>query len=69
MFAAMILVSLIAIFVVLAAGGSGVDMTQGAWPVVMLLPAVGLPAGFLLFIALIVTTVISRSRAAKDAGN
>ena len=69
MFASTIGLSLIAIFVILAAGGAGVNMAEGAWPVVMLLPVIGLPLGILFMIALVVTTATSRSRAAKDAGN
>jgi hypothetical protein len=38
------------------------------WPVVALLPAIAIPLGFLLFIALIVVTFVQRSRAAKVAG-
>jgi len=69
MFASTIGLSLIAIFVILAAGGAGVNLAEGAWPVVMLLPMIGLPLGFILVIALVVSTSVSRSRAAKDDGN
>lgn len=69
MFASAILVSLIAIFAILAAGGAGVNLAEGVWPAVMLLPAIGLPFGFLLFIVLIVMTVVAKGRAARDAGH
>ena len=38
------------------------------WAVAALLPAIAIPLGFLLFIALIVVTYVQRSRTAKGAG-
>jgi hypothetical protein len=38
------------------------------WRVAALLPAIAIPLGFLLFIALIAVTIVQRSRAAKGAG-
>ena len=38
------------------------------WTTVALLPAIAIPLGFVLFIALIIVTVVQRSRAAKVAG-
>jgi hypothetical protein len=38
------------------------------WSVVAFLPEIAIPLGFLLFIALIAVTFVTRSRAAKDAG-
>ena len=40
----------------------------GLWPVVEFLPLPAIALGFLLFIALIAVTFVTRSRAAKDAG-
>jgi hypothetical protein len=41
----------------------------GIWPVVTMLPLIGLPIGFVLIIVLLATSIVRRGRAAKDAGN
>jgi hypothetical protein len=38
------------------------------WSTVALLPALAIPLGFLIFIALIILTFVQRSRVAKDDG-
>ncbi len=38
------------------------------WSIVAFLPEIAIPLGFVLFIVLIAITFVSRSRAAKDAG-
>ncbi len=43
--------------------------STGVWPIVIVLPAIGLPIGLILMIALIIVTGIRRGREAKDAGN
>lgn len=69
MIASSIGLSLIAIVVNLIITGLSVDKDSGVWPVIVILPTIGLPIGFILIIVLLVLSMISRSRAAKDAGN
>jgi CDP-diglyceride synthetase len=69
MVASSIGLSLIAIFAVLIASLAGADTSEGAWPTVVLLPLIGFPIGFVLIFALLITNIIKRGRAAKDAGN
>lgn len=67
MFAAVILLSLVAIILTLVAGAIGADPTSGIWPVILILPLPGLSVAVLLLIALLVVTAVRRSRAARDA--
>jgi len=67
MFAAVILLSLVAIILTLVAGATGADPTSGIWPVILILPLPGLSIAVLLLIALLVVTAVRRSRAARDA--
>jgi hypothetical protein len=70
MLAAAIGLSVLAIIAIIAGTGLGVkDFDEGIWPAVLVLPSIGLPIGFLLFIALIVMSVVKKSRAARDASN
>jgi len=68
MIASSIGLSIIAIFVNLGASFLGVDKTAGIWNMITLLPTVGLPIGFILIFVLLIMNVISRGRAARDAG-
>jgi len=72
MVAGVIVLSLVS-FVALIAGTSvGLqrdDFAVGVWPVVTILPLIGLPIGFVLIIVLLVVSAVRRGRAAKDAGN
>ncbi len=43
------------------------DFGAGAWPVVLVLPVIGLPLGVILIITLIIVSGIRRGRAARDA--
>jgi uncharacterized membrane protein len=57
--------ALIAIFI---AAGAGVDRASGVWPVVFILPAIGLPIALVLAVVLIVVMGTRRRRiAAGDA--
>jgi len=68
MVASTIGLSLIAFFTVILATAAGVrDFTEGIWPVVIVLPMVGLPIGFVLIIVVLAMTFVRRSRDAKDA--
>lgn len=72
MVAAVIVVSLacfVALIIATAAGLERDDFAAGIWPIVTILPLIGLPIGFVLIIALLVVSAVRRGRAAKDAGN
>jgi len=70
MVASAIGLSIIAIIAVIAGTGFGVkDFDEGIWPVLIVLPSIGLPIGVLLLIALVIVIAVRKSRAAKDAGN
>jgi ABC-type multidrug transport system permease subunit len=63
---ALTIAALIAIFI---AAGTGVDRGSGVWPVVFILPAIGLPIALVLAVVLIVVMGTRRRRiAAGDAG-
>ncbi|PZU37769.1 MAG: multidrug ABC transporter ATPase [Microbacterium sp.] len=57
-----------AIMIGTAAGMTADDFGSGIWPMVALLPSIGLPLAFVLIIALLVITWIRRSRANKAQG-
>jgi ATP/ADP translocase len=70
MLASSIGLSIIGILALLIGTAAGVnDLQSGFWPVLAVLPPIGLTIGFLLFIALIVMSAIRKSRAARDANN
>jgi uncharacterized membrane protein len=69
MIASAIGLSLVAIFAVLIAGGASVDLGEGLWPTIRLVPLVGFPIGFILIFALLITSLVRRGNATKDAGN
>ena len=72
MVAAVILVSLASFVALIAATGAGLgreEFATGFWPIVTIMPLIGLPIGFVLIIALLVVSAVRRGRAAKDAGN
>ena len=59
--------SLLSIIATLIGAGVGADRSVGIWPLVTILPTVGLPIGFVLIIFLLIMSAIRRSRAARDA--
>ena len=68
MVASSIGLSLLAFLAVIIATAAGVtDFSAGVWPVAIVLPAIGLPLGLLLVIALLVISGVRRGREAKDA--
>lgn len=67
MFAAVIVLSLLAIILSIVRGAVGADPTTGLWPFILVLPMPGLAIAVLLLIALLVVTAVRRSRAARDA--
>ena len=68
MLASAIGLSILAIIAVIAGTGFGVrNFGEGIWPVVIVLPTIGLPIGFVLLVVLIVMNAVRKSRAARDA--
>lgn len=69
MVAAMILLSIAAFFAIVIATwvGAGINngFGRGIWPTVFVLPAIGLPLGFILLIVLLVLNGLRRSREAR----
>jgi hypothetical protein len=68
MVASVVGLSILAFVAVIAATAMGVTAAQfgqGFWPPVIVLPTFGLPVGFLLVIALMVTVGVRRSREAR----
>lgn len=63
-----VVLSVVCFFVILIASASGMqaeDFSAGLWPVVAMVPMIGLPIGFVMMLALIIMTMIRRGRAAK----
>jgi uncharacterized membrane protein len=69
MVAAVVGLSILAFIAVLIGTSAGVGnndgFSQGIWPFVLTLPLFGLPVGFVLLIALLVTSAVRRSREAR----
>lgn len=63
------LASFVAVIIATAAGLDPREFSSGIWPVVTMLPLIGLPIGFVLIITLLVVSAVRRGRAARDAGN
>ena len=62
--------SIIAFLAIIIGTATGVrDFGEGVWPVLFLLPLIGLPIGLLLIIVLIVISGRRRGREARDASN
>ena len=60
--------SIIAFLAVIIGTATGVtDFSGGVWPVAIVLPAIGLPIGLVLMIALIIVSGLRRGREARDA--
>ncbi len=68
MVAAAIGLSVIAFLSVIIGTGVGVrEFSSGVWPVVIVMPAIGLPIGLMLMIALLIVSAQRRGREARDA--
>ena len=61
------LICFVAIIVATATGMSRDDFAQGLWPMVSVIPLIGLPLGMILIVVLLLVSVRRRGRAAKDA--
>jgi uncharacterized Tic20 family protein len=68
MVAASIGMSILAFLAIIIATVAGVtNFAEGVWPVVIVLPLVGLPIGLVLMITLFIVSAIRRGRESKDA--
>jgi len=68
MVAASIGLSILAFLAVIIATAAGVtNFGEGVWPVIIVLPLVGLPIGLVFMIALFIVSAIRRGRESKDA--
>lgn len=62
----LVALSIVCFFIVIFAQPAGVsDFTQGAWPVIVVIPLFALPIGFALMIAVLVMSFVRRARANK----
>ena len=57
--------SLLCIIAFIVANVASADTTGGAWPVVRLLPVIGLPIAFVLIIVFAILSVVRRRRIAN----
>lgn len=62
------IIAIIALLIGEATLKTAIFQTSPFWAVAAVLPAIAIPLGFLLFIALIVVTFVRRSRAVKGDG-
>jgi hypothetical protein len=60
--------SIVAFLAIIIGTATGVrDFGEGVWPLVFVLPLVGLPIGLALILTLIVVSGVRRGREARDA--
>ena len=60
--------SIVAIIATIVAGFARIDVNQGIWPVVVVLPFIGLTLAFALIIVFLIVSIVRRRRLAKEAG-
>lgn len=60
--------SIVAIVATIVAGFARIDVNQGIWPVVVVLPFIGLTLAFALIIAFLIVSIVRRRRLARDGG-
>lgn len=68
MIAAIVGLSILAFLAIILGTALGLDqkaMTSGLWPVVYVLPEIGLPIGFILIIVLLILSARRRAREAR----
>jgi ABC-type transport system involved in multi-copper enzyme maturation permease subunit len=58
--------SILAILATILATFARIDVSQGVWPVVVVLPFVGLTIAFVLIVAFLIVSVVRRRRLARD---
>lgn len=59
--------SFVAIIATIIAGFARIDVNQGIWPTIVVLPFVGLTIAFVLIIVFLIVTVVRRRRLARDS--
>ena len=62
------IICFLAVIIATAVGTTPEAFSQGVWPTVIVLPAIGLPLGLVLVITLIIVSAVRRGRKARDAG-
>lgn len=65
--AALSIVCFFAIIIASAMGMQQADFSGGPWPLVAVLPMIGLPIAFLLILVLLIMSFVRRSRATKNS--
>lgn len=58
--------SILAIIAVIVAGFARVDVSEGIWPAVVVLPLIGLALAFALIVVFLIVSVVRRRRLARD---
>ncbi len=58
--------SVLAIVATAVAGFARIDVNQGIWPVIVVLPLIGLPLAFVLIIVVLVLSIVRRRRLAQN---
>ncbi|MGL4339067.1 MAG: multidrug ABC transporter ATPase [Rhodoglobus sp.] len=70
MIASIVGLSVVAFLAIIIGTMAGVrDFGDGVWPVVFLLPSLGLPIGLVLMVVLIVMSSLRRGRETRNANN
>jgi hypothetical protein len=60
--------SIVAIIATIVASFARVDVNQGVWPVIVVLPFLGLTIALVLIIVFVVVSVVRRRRLAREGG-
>ena len=60
--------SILAIIATIVAGFARINVNEGIWPVIVVLPFIGLTLAFVLIIAFLILSIVRRRRLAKEAG-
>ena len=61
------IICFVAVIIATAVGVGRDGFSQNPWPIIIVLPSIGLPIGLVLVIALIVISGLRRGREARDA--
>lgn len=67
MVVSIIALAVICFIAVVVGSANDVDFTVGLWPIVFVMPGVGLPIGVLLILTLLVVNLLRRRRESRDA--
>lgn len=59
-------ISVLCLFAIIIATGAGLRPATGVWPIVAVVPMVGLPIAFLLILALLITSIVRRGKAGRS---